>query len=201
MIVPVMGTLSIDAIFTETQKRVYGLIFGSPERSFFLSEIVNQLGMGRGTVQRELAKLEEAGLVNSSRVGNQKHFVANDQHPLFPELVGIIEKTVGINGSLLKALKRFEHKIDFAFVFGSFAKGSYNAKSDVDLLVVSEKLGLEDLFPILTETENRISRIINLKLYTPTEFNKRIREKNSFIVKVLNDELVAIIGEPPHVHT
>ena len=71
-----------DALFSSTQQRVLGLLFGQPDRSFFATEIIERLGAGSGAVQRELKKLAESGLVEVSWVGNQKHYQANPKSPI-----------------------------------------------------------------------------------------------------------------------
>ena len=61
------------ALFTVTQQRVLGLLFGQPERSFFATELIALARAGSGAVQRELLRLAESGLATVSRLGNQKH--------------------------------------------------------------------------------------------------------------------------------
>src|SRR5687767_2358249 len=84
-----------DALFSTTQQRVLGLLFGQPHRSFYATELITQTGAGSGAVQRELARLEQSGLVNVTRRGTQKHYQANPDSPLYQELCAIIQKTVG----------------------------------------------------------------------------------------------------------
>ncbi len=88
-----------DALFTATQQRVLGLLFGEPDRSFYTSELIGRLGAGSGAVQRELKRLAESGLVTVKRIGNQKHYQANPDSPVFEELCGLVRKTVGLAGS------------------------------------------------------------------------------------------------------
>ena len=85
-----------DALFSTTQQRVFGLLFGQPERSFYATEIIGLAESGSGAVQRELARLEQSGLVTVRRLGSQKHYQANPDSPLFAELCGIARKTVGL---------------------------------------------------------------------------------------------------------
>ena len=47
-----------EALFTKTQRRVLGLLFGNPDRSYYANEIVRFAGAGIGAVQRELERLE-----------------------------------------------------------------------------------------------------------------------------------------------
>ena len=106
MIVPILGTKPsprrprrkslADALFTRTQQRVLGVLFGQPERSFYASELIRNAGTGSGAAQRELAKLEGSGLISARRIGHQKHYQANATSPLYSELRNIVLKTVGL---------------------------------------------------------------------------------------------------------
>src|SRR6476646_10843134 len=120
-----------DALFSRTQQSVLGLLFGQPDRSFYATELIKRLGAGSGAVQRELARLEESGLVSVSRVGTQKHYQANGNSPLFAELCGIVQKTVGVAEPLRAALKKLAPRIAAAFVFGSVAKRRDTTSSDI----------------------------------------------------------------------
>src|ERR1700756_961423 len=118
-----MEALSIsNALFSKVQQRVLALIFGHPERSFYTSEIVRHVHSGTGAVERELSRLQSSGLVSVERIGNQKHFRANRQSPIFAELQSLVVKTVGLTEPLRKALQPHSSKIKVAFVYGSVAK-------------------------------------------------------------------------------
>src|SRR3954453_15763855 len=151
-IVPVMGTqrrrrTSIaDALFSKTQQRVLALLFAHPDRSFFLREIIAQSGSGSGAAQRELARLVESGLVLHTRIGNQTHYRANRDAPIFSELRAIMLKTVGLAEPLRDALAPIADQIDLAFIYGSVVSGEDRADSDIDLLVVADDLTLEEVF-------------------------------------------------------
>src|SRR5919201_228951 len=116
-----------DALFTKTQQRVLRVLFGQPDRSFYASELIRDAGTGSGAAQRELARLEEIGLIVARRIGNQKHYQANAASPLYSELRNIVLKTVGLVEPLRQALKPIESEIRAAFVYGSVAKGSDQA--------------------------------------------------------------------------
>jgi len=91
----VMDTRPSDALFSSTQRRVLALLFGNSDRSFYANEIVRAVGAGVGAVQRELQSLTGAGLVTVSRLGNQKHYRANRDSPIFDELRSIVAKVIG----------------------------------------------------------------------------------------------------------
>ena len=115
-------TNTSDVLFTKVQQRVLALLFGQPDRSFYGNEIVRIAGVGVGAAVRELDKLATAGLINVSRIGNQKHYQANPASPIFEELRGIILKTFGVGDVLRQALMPIANSIKIAFIFGSVAK-------------------------------------------------------------------------------
>ena len=83
-----------DALFTRTQQRLFGLLFGHPARSYYVTELIALAGTGSGAVQRELARLVGSGLITVRPIGNQKHYQANPESPLFHELSSIARKTM-----------------------------------------------------------------------------------------------------------
>jgi predicted nucleotidyltransferase len=149
---------------------------------------------GSGAVQRELARLEAAGLVTVSRVGRQKHYRANQGAPIFPELQGIVLKTSGLKDVLHDGLSPLRDQIRAAFVFGSLAKGTVTAGSDVDLMVISERLTYAELFGTMETASSRLARPVNPTIYTPAEFSQRMKEGNPFLAKVLEQPKIWIIG-------
>ncbi len=153
-----METISLsDALFTKTQQRVLRLLYGKPEDTFYLNEIVRLADVGKGTIKRELERMLAAGLITLTRIGNQNHYQANSQCPIYGELLGIVRKTFGVADVLKSALAPLSDQIDYAFVYGSIAKGNAGAQSDVDLLVITDSLGYADLMVALRMPSNRWS--------------------------------------------
>jgi len=182
------------SLFGVTRQRVLGLLFGQPERSFFAAELIALAGAGSGGVQRELARLVASGLVSVTPVGRQKHYRANAKAPVFDELRALIVKTVGFATPLRSALEPLANTIQLALVYGSVARGEDGAQSDIDLLIVSDTLTLEDLYGVLSAAEARLSRPIHPTLYTSKEFSQRRKAKNAFLEKILNREHHVLIG-------
>ena len=183
------------ALFSVTQQRVLGLLFGQPDRSFFATELISLAGAGSGAVQREVRRLEESGLITMTRVGNQKHYQANRSAPVFKELCAIVEKTIGPAGALRSALATLGKRVRFATLYGSVAKGVDRAQSDIDVLIVAEGVTLEQVYAVLAPAERRLGRPVNPTLYTPAEFRKRRGNKNVFLTKVLAGQHRVLIGD------
>ncbi len=174
-----------DALFGATQQRVLGLLFGQPNRSFFATELMSLVESGRGAVQRELQRLERSRLVTVKKVGNQKHYQADPESPIFNELCSIVRKTIGLLEPLQASLAQIEGQLEVAILYGSIAKGTDTAKSDIDILIVSEKLTLEAAINTFTPIEEILDRRINCTIYTPREFYERRRDNNTFITRML----------------
>jgi predicted nucleotidyltransferase len=138
--------------------------------------------------------LQAAGLVTVTRIGRQKHYQANRTAPIFDELRGIVLKTSGLRDVLREALAPLEHDIRAAFVFGSVARGLDAAGSDVDLMVISDRLTYAELFSSLEAAASRLSRPVNPTIYTWEDFKRRIDEQNPFVTKTVAQPRIWIIG-------
>lgn len=183
-----------DALLTRTQQRVLGVLFGQPDRSFYASELIRTAGTGSGAAQRELAKLEESGLILGQRIGHQKHYQANAGSPLFAELRSIVLKTVGLAEPLRDALRPLSTVIKAAFVYGSVAKAADRSGSDIDLMVISDSLTYADIFSALERVAKTVARPVNPTVYSVAEFSTRTREENAFVTRVLEQPKIWIIG-------
>ena len=183
-----------DALFPSTRQRVLACLFGRPHRSFYAAELMQLTGGGSGAVQRELARLAQSGLATVRRIGNQKHYQANPESPIFSELRGIVEKTLGLAEPLRRALAPMAERISAAFVFGSVAKREDTAASDIDLMVVSDTLTYSEVYSALAETEAHLGRPVNPTLYSPKEFRQRAEGSQAFVKRVLSQPKIWLIG-------
>lgn len=183
-----------DALFSGLQQRLLAVLFGQPDRSFYGNELLRLTGTGRGALQRELEKLVSADLVTVTPIGNQKHYQANAAAPIFAELRGIVMKTLGLADVLRTALNAVADRIELAFVFGSVAKGTDTATSDIDLMVVTETLTYADLFEGLAAAEQVLGRKVNPTLYTSAALAEKVRTENSFVLRVLSQPKIFLIG-------
>ena len=183
------------ALFSDSQARVFRWLFGQPERSYHLNELLRLTGLGSASLQRELGKLAAAGLVRSEKVGNLRRFQANTESPVYEELAALTRKTLGAQPLLQEALEPIKEKLDLAFIYGSIAKGTDTAKSDVDVMVVGNDLLLSEILKLLLPVESQLGRKINPTLFTPAEYKRRRAQKNSFLNRVLAQPVIPLIGE------
>ena len=183
------------ALFTESQTRVLRWLFGQPDRGYHINELLRLTGLGSASLQRELRKLADAGLVRSERVGNLRKFQANAESPVYGELVALTRKTLGLEPLLQEALEALAPNLETAFIYGSVAKGTDTAKSDIDVMLVAKNLTLSKVLELLVPLEAQLGRKINPTLLTPAEFKRRRAERDSFVSRVLSQPTLPLIGD------
>jgi len=183
-----------DALFSKVQQRVLALIFTHPDRSFYTTEIMRTVHSGTGAVTRELARLQESGLVSVESIGNQKHYRANRQSPIFEELRGILLKTVGVTGVIREPLEPHADGIRAAFVFGSVAKGTDTAQSDIDLMVIGDELNYSDLYSAAEEAGRRLGRKVSPVFLSLRDWRRKASTKGSFVSKVRTSPKLFVLG-------
>ena len=183
-----------DALFTTTQQRVLGILFGQPHRSFYANELIELASGGAGAVQRELKRLSDSGLITVRKIGNQKHYQANPSTPIFGDLVDIVLKTIGLADPITAALQEVQNQIIAAFVYGSVAQRTDTATSDIDLMIISDTLQYADIFTVMEAVSERLGRTINPTVYSWAEWNQRRQESNAFITKVMAGPKIWLIG-------
>lgn len=181
-------------LFGQTRRAVLAILYGRPDQSFYLRQIVRMVGAGQGGVQRELKLLSEAGVIERSRVGNQVFFQANPRCPIFNELRGLIIKTTGLADVLCAALDPIECTIRTAFVYGSFADGRDTVASDVDVMVIGD-VPFGEVIQALQTAQVTLGREINPTVYPEREFIKKASDKNNFIGRILSGKKIFLIGD------
>jgi len=187
-------TATGDALFTKTQQRVLGLLFGAPGRRFYTNEIVRLANMGRGTITRELDRLEAVGAIMSTREGNQRYYQVNPACPVYPEILGIVRKTSGIDGIIADALESWKERILLAFVYGAIANGRENVGSPIDLFIVAEQLAYGDVMLALNEAARIAGRPVNPSIYSRQQLRRELARHNTFINRVLRHPKLWVLG-------
>lgn len=177
---------------TKNRAELLKLFLTNPDRSFYMHEIGRILGRKPGTFQRTLNNMVSEGILTSEYRANARFFKANKKYPIYKELKSIVFKTVGVQGSIREALEEIGN-IKFAFIYGSYAKAKETSFSDIDLAVIGNP-DEDKLIKELDRLEEKFQREINYKLYTFKKFKKEIEGKEPFILEILRDKKVMLIG-------
>ncbi|UGQ46669.1 winged helix-turn-helix domain-containing protein [Massilia endophytica] len=183
------------ALFTPAQQKLLGLLFVRVNEGFHLNEIMRLTGLGSASAQRELKRLHEAGLIVSERIGNVRQFRPNKESPVYEELRSLVKKTFGLVSVLNSALAPMRRSLNVAFVYGATAKEQEMSDNPVELLLIGENTTYGELLNRLPIAERILRRRINPNLYSVPDFQRRLRDKQPFILKVLEDRKVFVLGD------
>ena len=184
------STLS-ELLSSQVRAEIFRILFDGTNREVHVRALERESSVSFGSIRQEMKKLTRLDLVNSRRDGNRLYYSANTEHPLYPEIIELVNKTVGYVTILKEALS--DKTIKLAFVFGSAAEGSEKAQSDLDLVVVGE-IGMRRLSTLLTGCEERIGRPINPHTFRVDEFRKRASKNDHFVSRLLSSPKVFVIG-------
>jgi predicted nucleotidyltransferase len=177
--------------FTKNQILILEIFFNHPERSYYLRELASLMGKEPGVFQNDINKLIEKGILEDYFEANRRFFKLNKKSSILKELKSIFFKTMGVEGQLREELKKIQ-EIREAFIYGSFARGEEKLTSDVDLLVVGS-IDENKLIDTILRLEKKFNREINYSLMTEKEFDKKLKEKNSFLINILKQKRIKLI--------
>lgn len=165
-----------------------------PTRDFYQRELVDLTGERLFLIQRGLARLVEAGIVEQASRGNRVYYRVNRAHPAFQDLKGVILKTVGLGDALRARLREVGDRVKAAFLYGSSARGEETASSDIDIMLIGDLSGRE-VASVFAPVKRMLRREINPSVYSPAEFRKKAKERHPFVTTVLKEPKVFLLGD------
>ena len=184
----------LDSLLSKGVQQILAATMMQPDRWWYLSDLAKHIHRRPSSLQDPLAALVQSGILRRREDGNRVYFQPNPECPFLPELRGLIAKTVGLVDLLRKLLDPLRDHIDFAFVYGSVARGEELSSSDIDLIVIGEATRF-DLTPALREAEKRLGRPVNATVYKPAEFATKLKADNHFLRAVLDREKLFVAGD------
>jgi predicted nucleotidyltransferase len=187
------STSAVELLFGSYRRQVLGLLLLKPDLSLHVREIARLSNVPAGSLHRELRMLTEAELLLREPAGNQVKYRANRDHPIFAQLAEIFRKTSGMADVLREALAPLSTEIDFAFVFGSVARGKEGATSDVDVCVIG-KTTFPAIVKALAPAQTRLGREINPVVSAKKDFQAKLRERDRFTIRVVKEPKLFILG-------
>lgn len=184
-----------DALFGATRQAVLRLLYGHVEDRFYQRQIVRDVALGYGAVQRELGRLTDCGILKRVVEGRQTYYQANRDCPVFEELRGLIRKTFGVADVLREALGPIAEQVRVAFIFGSVAKGREVAESDVDVMVVGDAVKPSEVHAAIRPAQEQLRREVNSKVYHTDEFRRKLTAGQHFVSRVAAGPKIFLVGD------
>ena len=182
-------------LFGVTRQRILTLLFSRPDERFYQRRIIQAVGLGSGTVQRDLERLTRAGILTRTAEGRQIYYQTNHRCAIFEELRALVRKTFGVAQVIKSALAPMLNRIRLAFVFGSMAKGTDTLASDIDVFVVGDNVSLTHIASAMRKAQHELGREINPSVYPTGEFCRKLAEGQHFISSVVASRKIFLIGD------
>jgi len=178
---------------SKIRQELLRLFFTNPESRYYTRQLQSILEVSVGSLHRELKKLEKMGVLKSAKEGNLLFYTVDKNYPLYNELKSLVFKTIGAEGAIKEALFHIQG-VKFAFLYGSFASKKERATSDIDLFLIGE-IDESSLLKEIPLLEKSLAREINYLIATESEFKKDVRNKEPFIINLLKEPKVFLIGD------
>ena len=182
-----------DLIVSKCRVKTLQVFFAQPNEIFYIRQLARLTGEEINAVRRELAYLEKIGLVKKESRGNRIYYWLEKSHPLFGDLLSLTSKTVGLGGIIVKNKNKIG-KVYLVMLSGRFARDLPTKPGAVDLLVVGD-INLQALANIIREEEQKIGREINYTVMTKEELAFRKKRHDPFLLGILTDARVMLIGD------
>lgn len=173
------------------RRDVLRAFFERPRFEGHVRDIARQTSRGVSAVGRELARLEEAGVLRSKRVGRSRVYQLDADSTVVRDLRPLVQRSIGAEGILRNALTNVE-SIEEAFIYGSYGSSTETPLSDVDVFVVGRPD--EVMWERIVEAQRELGREINVKHYTRAEVDRLRRSGSEFIRSAYAGRRVTLIG-------
>lgn len=183
----------LDPLLSKVVQDILAATLFEPQRWWYLSDLAGYVRRRPSTLQNPLSALVKSGILERREDGNRVYFRPDPNCPFLPELRGLILKTVGLVDVLRTLLSPYQGRIDFAFVYGSMARGEEQSSSDIDLIIIGAATRF-DLAGALKNAGEHFGRPVNAMVYKPEEFAKKLEADNHFLQAVLDREKLFVVG-------
>ena len=184
----------LEKLFTSKARvKILELLIFDPLSEFHLRDISRRVNVSAPYVRKEMDQLKKINLVKEVVKGNLKLYRINKDSPIIEDIKRIFIKTDSLGNLLFEELSEIS-KINYALIYGSFARGEETENSDIDLLIVGS-LDEEKLVPRIGEIEKRIAREVNYILWTPEEFKKKVKERQNLVFDIIDKPFIMLIGD------
>jgi predicted nucleotidyltransferase/predicted transcriptional regulator with HTH domain len=177
---------------SKVTRAVLNYYFLNPQRRLYLNEISRKLGLDKRNLAKKIGELEEAGLLLTQKSGNQKSIFLNEKYPLLREYQRIAAQSFGLKQRLKQLFEKIPG-VKEVYIFGSFARDEMDAHSDIDLLVVGDH-SLVRLQPGVSRLRKELDREFNVINMDRREFRRRLREKDAFLLGILNKKHIKLFS-------
>jgi predicted transcriptional regulator len=167
-----MDSLFKGLISSKTRIKLLVRLFFNPKAQAYLRELSKEFNVSTNAVREELNQLTSTNLLKSQKRGRQIYYMANAEHPLFPELKSMVSKFMGIDQVIVGLVNRLGN-LEEAYLIDDYAEGKDSGI--IDLLLVGD-VDYYHLNDMSRKTERYIKRKIRSLVYSRKEYENLMPE-------------------------
>jgi predicted nucleotidyltransferase len=171
-------------------KAVLGYLFLHEDAELYVNEMARKFSLDDGNLSRKLKQLAQEGILKCRDSANACYYSLNSDYPLLKEYKGIVLKTIGLEQKLRDALSRVKG-VEQAYIFGSYAKGTMDPASDIDLLVVGDHDTLA-LQRAVAAIQKEMDRELNVISMGSGEYKKKLKQ-DPFLKSLADKKKVKLV--------
>ena len=166
-----------------------------PADRFTERQLARDTGISSGSIHKVLMALVDDQLVVREHGARGPEYRAPFEDPRFKSLISFFRQESEIVALLKRALKPFK-SIEYAGIFGSFARGATHRGSDIDVLVLesSDEHRLQ-IMAALSSVSDKIKREVNPQFYSVQEFRENAAAGEAIALSILSNPRIALKGE------
>lgn len=188
-----MASLS-DFIVSKVRVKLLKSLLENPKEMYHVRELVRRTNEEINAVRRELARMEEAGMVKKEARGNRLYYWFREEYSYFQELLQLVAKATCLGFAIRKNRGKIG-KLDFVIFSGQFVRHMERASADqIDVLVIGDVV-LPELANLIRQEEGRRRQEINYSPMTRDEFEFRKSRRDPFVLAMLSGSRIMILGD------
>lgn len=181
-----------DLVVSRVRVKMLALFFNNTEEMYYVRQITREIKEEINAVRRELDRLLGAGILKSEQRGNRLYYSLNKRYLFYQELQQMVVKSSGL-GQKMRQIRRKLGDVQFVMFSGKFVRGVPPSQDEVEVLIIGT-IVLPELQALMKEEEKRLGREVNYAVFTPEEFDFRKTRRDPFILEILYNTRVMIIG-------
>lgn len=182
-----------DFMVSKVRVKLFQAFLSNPSDMFYVRELTRKTKEEINAVRRELLRMEKSGMIKSEHRGNRLYYYFKPSYLFYQELLSLVAKTTGLGRAIVKNKQKLG-TIKFAMFSGKFVRGLERTKDDVDLLIVGQVI-LPQLTLIVREYEAKTKKEVNYTVMTDDELTFRKNRRDPFILQILNNSRIMLIGD------
>lgn len=186
--------IALQYLFTSRVRlKVLELFILHPNDRFYVREVVRTVGEEINAVRRELKRLNKIGLLKTEIRANRRYYEVKNTFRYYPELLRMLGKASGLGGDIVSNADKLGN-IRYAILSLELLLGRKSKPHEVDLMIVGD-VNNELISKIVKDSEGHYGHEINYTTMPLDEYKFRRHRRDQFIVQILSQPFVVLIGK------